>query len=180
MANGNGSQPDASNVQIGIRHIYLKDASLETPGTPDVFVGKVKLRQNSAAQASDSTGKAENNPMQLQVSSRANMLDEQNYEVILQVTVTLHDQSGKTALLIEVHQGGLFFIQGVSRQQLGPVLGSYCLHILFPYAREVVSNLIAKAGYPQVLLPPVNFDALYAQTMNAQSQADTTPDMENH
>ena len=99
------------------------------------------------------------------------------YEVSLTVTVTT--QLGEqTAYLAEAKQAGIFTINGFAEQELGPMLGSYCPNQLFPYAREVISDLIMKGSFPQLVLQPVNFDALYAQhqqelAKKAQSAAES-------
>ena len=89
------------------------------------------------------------------------------------VTITVKSED-KTAYLVEVNQAGIFTISGFSDQELGPMVGSFCPNILFPYAREAISDLVAKGGFPQLLLAPVNFDALYAQHIQAQQQAPST------
>lgn len=78
----------------------------------------------------------------------------------------------KTAYLIEICQAGIFTISGFPEQEMGPLIGSYCPNILFPYAREAVSDLVTKGGFPPMLLAPINFDALYMQQIQmAQQQA---------
>lgn len=85
------------------------------------------------------------------------------------VTVTVKTED-KTAYLVEVKQSGIFSLSGFSEQELGPMIGSFCPNILFPYAREAVSDLVSKGGFPQLLLAPVNFDALYAQHVQQAEQ----------
>jgi preprotein translocase subunit SecB len=91
------------------------------------------------------------------------------YEVSLSVTVTVKCKD-TTAYLVEVNQAGIFSLTGFPEQEMGPMLGSFCPNILFPYAREVVSDLVAKGGFPQLLLAPVNFDAIYAQHIQQAKQ----------
>ena len=91
------------------------------------------------------------------------------HEVTLNVTVTTTSNE-KTAYLVEIKQAGIFAVKGFNKEQLGPLLGSYCPNLLFPFAREVVSDLVLKGGFPQLLLAPVNFDALYAQHQQKLSQ----------
>ena len=74
-------------------------------------------------------------------------------------------QNDKTAFLVELKQAGVFLIKGFPEQQLNQLLGSYCPHTLFPFAREAVSDFVSKGGFPPLLLSPVNFDALYAQQL---------------
>jgi preprotein translocase subunit SecB len=91
------------------------------------------------------------------------------YEVALTVTITVKSND-KTAYLVEVNQAGIFALSGFSDQEMGPMVGSFCPNILFPYAREAVSDLVAKGGFPQLLLAPVNFDALYSQHLQQTQQ----------
>ncbi len=130
--------------QFAIHKIYLKDMSFEAPNAPDIFRGEWKPKVN----------------LDLQVENRK--LDDNTYEVILKTTVTA-DLDDKTAYLCEVHQAGVFGVQGFDENTLGALLGSYCPATLFPYAREAVSDLVGKGGFPQLALAPVNFDALYMQ-----------------
>lgn len=137
--------------QFAIHRIYIKDVSFESPSTPQVFIGPWSPKVN------------------LQVGSKATSLGEHNYEVVLSVTATAN-QDDKTAFLVEVHQAGIFMIQGYEPQQLDIMLGSYCPNILFPFAREVVADLVTKGGFPPLLLAPINFDALYAQRLKQKAQ----------
>ena len=92
------------------------------------------------------------------------------FEVTLTVTITV--KTGETtAYLVEVTQAGIFALGGFNDEEMGPMIGSFCPNILFPYAREVVSDLVAKGGFPQLLLAPVNFDALYQQHVQQAQQA---------
>jgi preprotein translocase subunit SecB len=96
-------------------------------------------------------------------------LENSLYEVLLTVTITVKS-SDTTAYLVEVKQAGIFSLAGFTEQEMGPMLGSYCPNILFPYARETVSDIVARGGFPQMLLAPVNFDALYAQHLQQAQQ----------
>ena len=146
---GNASQP-----HFEIQKIYLRDASLECPNSPGVF-----LEQKWQPEAN------------LQLSSKSERLDNENYEVVLTVTLTV--KSGEsTAYLVEVHQSGIFLIKDFPEDQMDPLLGVGCPNVLFPFARETVAELVQKAGFPQHLLPPVNFEAIYAQQLQeAQTQS---------
>ncbi|MEW6353723.1 MAG: protein-export chaperone SecB [Pseudomonadota bacterium] len=144
----------APSNEFVIQKLYVKDLSFETPNSPQIFLEqwkpdvKLQLRSQAAPQSADV------------------------YEVVLtlNITATLGE---KTAYLVEVQQAGIFSIKGFSEADMGAMLGSYCPTILFPYAREVVSDLVTKGGFPQLLLAPVNFDALYAhmQTQKAQGES---------
>jgi preprotein translocase subunit SecB len=84
------------------------------------------------------------------------------------VTAKVED---KVAFLAEVKQAGIFSLTGYSDQEMGPLVGSYCPNTLFPFAREVISDIVLKGGFPQLVLAPVNFDALYMQQLEQAKQA---------
>jgi len=154
MAEENGTAP-TSDKEFIIQKIYLKDASFETPSTPGVFQQKWEPE------------------IGLQLGNSAVTLSDDVHEIILTVTVTAK-LGDTTAYLCEIKQAGIFTIKGYSEKDMGLMAGSYCPNILFPYAREVVSDIVVKGGFPQMLLAPVNFDALYQQHM--QQQANQQPD----
>jgi preprotein translocase subunit SecB len=132
--------------QLGVQKIYLKDLSYEAPGTPAVFREEWKPA------------------VEIELGNKAVNLGNDMYETVLAVTVTV--KSGeKTAFLCEVHQAGIFHITGFPEQAMPFILATACPNALFPFAREVVSDVVTKAGFPQLLLAPVNFEALYAQEM---------------
>ncbi len=130
--------------QFAVQRIYTKDVSFESPNSPDIFRGEWKPNND------------------LNLNTKVNRLAESAYEVILSVTVTT-TIGDKTAFIVEVHQGGIFTLAGFTEQELGPMLGAYCPNLLFPYAREVVSDLVTKGSFPQLVLQHVSFDALFAQ-----------------
>jgi preprotein translocase subunit SecB len=144
---------DKPQQQFAIQRIYSKDISFETPASPGVFLEKWEPQ------------------VSVELNTQANRLNEGVYEVVLSVTVTTK-AGEKTAYLAEVKQAGIFAVTGFSEAELGQVLASFCPNILFPYAREVVSDLVARGSFPQLLLNPVNFDALYAQHLQ-QTKAGT-------
>ncbi|MEN8213613.1 MAG: protein-export chaperone SecB [Pseudomonadota bacterium] len=142
-------------AQFNLQRIYCKDISFETPNSPAMFLGEWKPEMN------------------LQFNTGVQELGENNYEVVLTLTVTV--KSGdKTAFLAEVHQAGIFNIIGVPEEQMKPVIGITCPNILFPYAREAVSDLVNRGSFPQLLLAPVNFEALYAQHAQQQEGSEAT------
>ncbi|MGR9105656.1 MAG: protein-export chaperone SecB [Gammaproteobacteria bacterium] len=141
MADNNPAQ----EKQFSIQKIHVKDVSLEAPNSPAIF-----------AETWD------NPNVEINLSSNAQSLQKDLFEVSLTVTVTVKVKK-KTAYLVEVCQAGIFSVSGLTEGEMGPLLGSFCPNLLFPYAREVVSDLIAKGGFPPMHLAPVNFDALYAQ-----------------
>ncbi len=145
----------ANQQQFSIQKIYLKDVSFESPNSPAVFTGEWKPEVND------------------QLNTEIKGLDNNMHEVILSVTVTAKQQD-KTAFLVEIKQAGLFQLAGFEQEQLGGMLGAYCPETLFPYAREAISDLVTKGGFPQLLLSPVNFNALYMQhQQQQQTQAAT-------
>ncbi len=148
---------EQNQQQFAIQKIYLKDVSFESPNAPSVF--------------QDGEWKPEIN---VQINTEARTVTEGLNEVTLTVTVTAK-QADKTAFLVEVKQSGLFQMAGFAQDQLGGMLGAYCPEVLFPYAREAISDLVGKGGFPQLLLSPVNFNALYMQHQQQQQQqsADT-------
>lgn len=142
-----------SGQQFNLQKIYLKDTSFETPNSPAVFTEQWEPAVN------------------IELHTAGRPLADNVHEVVLTVTVTAK-LGDKTAYLVEVHQAGVFTVTGFEGDELGHLLGSYCPGILFPYAREAISDIIGKGGFPQLLLTPVNFDALYAQhKQQAEQQA---------
>jgi preprotein translocase subunit SecB len=139
----------AEAQQLDIQKIYLRDVSLETPNSPRVFAEQW------------------NPQIQLQINTGTEALTEALREVVLTLTVTA-SLGDKTAFLVEVQQAGIFALQGFSEEQLGVILGAFCPGILFPYAREAVDSMVVKAGFPPLMLKPVNFDALYHQHVRSQ------------
>ena len=141
------------NQQFAIQKIYLKDVSFESPNSPQSF-----------------NGEAWRPDINVQINSTHQSIGQDNYEVVLDITVTAkHDE--KTAFLVELKQAGIFTITGFPEQNLGGMLGAYCPETLFSFAREAVSELIAKGGFPQLLLQPVNFNALYTQQVQQRDAA---------
>ncbi len=153
MSEENGAAQQPPQQRIEVRKIYLKDVSLETPNSPQIFAQTWKPEVN------------------LQLASQTAAVGENLFEVVLRLTITAKLED-KTAYLIEVQQAGLFTIAGFAEQQLGLMQGAFCPNLLFPYAREAVDNLAVKAGFPAVNLAPVNFEALYMQRLK-QSQQET-------
>ena len=159
-ANSNSTAADTeqAGANFEIRKVYLKDASCESPNSPSIF-----LNNNQTPEVS------------IDASIKVAQLDQDDYyDVVLGITVTskIDDQ---TAFLVEVHQAGVFHITGVSEADMPLALQIACPNVLLPFAREAVSDLVTKAGFPQLLLSPINFEALYQQKLahqNATEQAD--------
>jgi len=141
--------------QFQIQKIYLKDVSLEAPNAPQIF------RQ------------AWEPEIGLQLNNTAVDLGESTHEVVLTLTVTAKLQD-KTAYIVEIQQAGIFTIGGYTQEELGQLLGAYCPNLLFPFAREAVSDLVTKGGFPPLLLAPINFDLLYQEQLQKQREAQGT------
>ncbi|MFK7995231.1 MAG: protein-export chaperone SecB [Granulosicoccus sp.] len=142
-----------------IQRVYLKDVSYESPQSPGVFVGGTAWQPN----------------VSLHLNTESTKLDNDMYEVVLTVTATVKLEE-EVAYLTEIKQAGLFLVKGFEPARLGPMLGSFCPNLLFPFAREEIASLVQKGGFPQLLLDPVNFDALYAQHVQAAKQNAPAPD----
>ncbi len=143
--------------QFSIQKVYVKDVSFETPNSPAIF--------------SESKWEPE---VSVQLNSGAAQLENDMHEVVLSVTITAK-VGDKVAYLVEVQQAGIFQVNGFEEGQLGHLLGAFCPNILFPYVRQEISDMVARGGFPQMLLQPVNFDALYAQRMQKnQDQQEAT------
>ncbi|MBV8681108.1 MAG: protein-export chaperone SecB [Aquitalea sp.] len=137
---------------FSIEKIYVKDLSLEVPNAPQIYL--------EAAQPE----------IDMQLASEGKQIDDGFFEVALTVTVTAKLPE-KTMFLCEVTEAGIFRIENVPADDIEPILGVACPNILFPYARETVSSLVNRAGFPPVLLSPINFEALYMQQRAQQAEA---------
>lgn len=144
MAEEENAQTDSR--QFAIQKLFIKDVSFETPNSPLIFMEKWEPQ------------------VELNLSSNVDPMKDDLFDVSIVVTITVKIGE-KTAYLAEVNQSGIFLVKGFGDEEKGPMLGSYCPNVLFPYAREVVSDLVTKGGFPPMLLAPVNFDALYQQHM---------------
>lgn len=129
---------------FAIEKIYIKDLSLEIPNAPNIFLERDTPEIN------------------MQLGGKNQRIDEGLHEVLLTVTVTAKIKD-KIMFLVEVQQAGIFRIRNVSDEEIDPVLGIGCPTILFPYLREAVSDVVTRAGFPPVILSPVNFEAIYQQ-----------------
>lgn len=143
---------DQSNEpQFMIQRVYVKDLSFETPNSPDIFKEEWEPKLN------------------LDLGNKTKKLEDNVYEVELAVTATVNNKE-KVAFIAEVKQAGIFTIEGAPEEQLDHLLNSFCPSILFPYAREMVSDMVMKGSFPQLVLAPVNFDALYLQQRQEQQK----------
>ena len=139
--------PEEETQQFAIQRLYLKDLSFEAPMGADAFTKEWKPQVNQ------------------DLNTKTNKLDDVNYEVVLTITITVKLED-ETVFLCEVQQAGIFAVTGLEQQQLAQVLNTMCPQILFPYAREVIDSAITKGSFPALMLPPINFDALFAQAVN--------------
>jgi preprotein translocase subunit SecB len=152
MSETEREQPWRSNPlhgQFSIKKIYIKDTSFETPNSPQIFQAKWEPE------------------MDVHLHSHSSDLDAGEFEVVLMVTAVVSVED-KTAFLAEAAVAGIFGITGLTSDELGPTLGSYCPGILFPYARELIASLSTRGGFPPLILAPVNFETLYEQHISSQ------------
>ncbi len=151
--------PQAANPEnaptMSIQKLYVKDLSFETPNAPEIFneKGQPEIKMN--------------------LNQKVKQIADGTYEIVLTVTVTCKILE-KTAYLVEVQQAGIFVLQNFDEAIMHQTLGTYCPNVLFPYARQVISDIVMNGGFQPLLLQPVNFDQLYAQQMQqAQAQAES-------
>ena len=154
------AESDANNIpnderEFALQRIYTKDVSFEAPGAPDIFSGEWTPE------------------IKMDLQSNPRPIGDDIYEIVMVITLTC-TVGDKTAYLCEVHQAGIFGIRGFDDEEMGHMLGAYCPNVLFPYAREVISDLVSKGSFPAMLVAPVNFDALYQQKLT-ESTADKAP-----
>jgi preprotein translocase subunit SecB len=145
---------DTQQPVFNIEKIYIKDLSLEVPNSPQIFLAREQPQVN------------------IQLSTDGGLIEgsEGSYEVKLVITVNAVLPENRTLFLVEVTQAGIFAIRNVPEGELEPVLMIGCPNILFPYAREAISDAITRAGFQPVLLNPVNFEALYEARQQQQAQ----------
>jgi preprotein translocase subunit SecB len=137
---------------FGIEKLYVRDLSVEVPHAPQIFL------EREAPQ------------VEIQLNTRGQALGDGAYEVVLTVTVTA-TLADKTVFLVEVGQAGIFRIMNVPDEQLEPLMAVACPNILFPFARETVSDAVTRAGFSPIVLQPVNFEAMYMQRLQEQAPA---------
>jgi preprotein translocase subunit SecB len=150
MAQDNNAAPNTDEAAqgaqagFGIEKLYVKDASIEVPNAPQVYTNRTAPQVN------------------VELANSASKLDDGVFEVSIKVTVTAKIEES-TAFSVEVTQAGIFGIRGIPDENLEMILAITCPNILFPYAREAVSDMVTRAGFMPILLNPINFEALYAQ-----------------
>lgn len=142
---------------FGIEKLYVKDLSIEVPNAPEIFLER------------------EQPQVEIQLNTGGRAVGEGVYEVVLTVTVTAK-MGEKTVFLVEVGQAGVFRIQNVPEEQIEPLIAVACPNILFPYAREAVSDAVSRAGFQPIVLQPVNFEGMYMQRLQQAEQAGAPAD----
>ena len=151
MADEKNKTEKTQDGQFSIQKIYIKDISFETTNTPDAF-------------------KMDWKPVvDMHITNEATPLGDDLFEGVLSVTLTVKIDN-KTIYLVEINQAGIFLIKNFPEELIGRMLATSCANILFPFAREAVSDIVVKGGFPQLLLSPVNFDALYEQQRKQASE----------
>ncbi len=141
----------AEGPSFTVEKIYVKDLSLEVPGAPAVF--------NEQAQPQ----------LQMNLNQQVTRLNDAAFEVVLGITLTC-TADDKSLYLAEVKQAGVFGLAGFDAQTLDAMLGTHCPNVLYPYARQLISDLIQAGGFPPFLLQPINFEALYAEGLRQRVQ----------
>jgi preprotein translocase subunit SecB len=150
------SQAQNNQPLFSIEKVYVKDLSLEIPNAPQAFLER------------------EAPTVDIQLHHNSNRVEEGVYQTVLTVTVTAK-VADRTLFLVEAGQAGIFSIRNVPDPELEAVLAIACPNILFPYVREVISDTVTRAGFPPVVLNPVNFESIYQQSREQQGAAEPAP-----
>ncbi len=143
---------EQGKAQFALQRIYLKDSSFESPKSPLGFREQWKPKVN------------------LELNSRHDLIENSLYQVVLRMTVTVSTEDDELMYLVEVQQAGVFLVDGLEENARLHTLGSFCPNVLFPYAREVIDSLVVKGSFPPLMLSPVNFDAIYQQSLVEQAR----------
>ena len=151
------AQTGGSTKIMRPQKIYLKDVSFEAPNSPELFTKKWEPK------------------LGVEINHSVSVLGDDVYEVILTVTATVTVED-KTAFLAEVHQAGIFVLKGHEPDDLQRIQHVFCLRTLYPYACAALSDLVTKGGFPQLLLAPMNFAALYAKKLQQDLDQNETAD----
>ncbi|HET7363836.1 MAG TPA: protein-export chaperone SecB [Burkholderiales bacterium] len=146
---GRDAQQQQPTFQI--EKVYLKDSSLEIPHAPKVFLEQIQPQ------------------LEVQINTGAESFADGYYEVTVTATVTAR-MGERTLFLAEARQAGIFQVRGVSQQELPPLLGIACPTVLYPYLRETIQDMVARGGFPPVILAPLSFEALYLQQQQQAAQ----------
>ena len=150
-SNGAANGQALPQAQLNLQRIYVKDVSFEAPGAPHIFQEQGQPN------------------VELNLSLRSSALGTDVHEVVLSVTATCK-VGDKTAYLAEVEQAGIFGISGFDDANRDAVIGTYCPNVLFPYVRQIISDLVQNGGFPPLFLQPINFDALYAEQQRRRAE----------
>lgn len=144
MTNKKEKNQDLLDSQFIIQKVYVKDISFETPDSPATF-------------------KAEWKPsVDININNEASPMGDNLFDVTLSITISVSVKNS-IAYLVEVKQAGIFYIDKIPESIIERLLATACPNILFPFAREIISDMVTRGGFPQLLLSPVNFEALYNQ-----------------
>lgn len=149
-------QNQNNQPQFSIEKVYVKDLSLEIPNAPQIFLER------------------ESPQIDIQLHHNSSGIEEGVFQTVLTVTVTAK-VGEKTMFLVEAACAGIFVVKNIPQQEMQPVLGIACPNILYPYVREVISDVVVRAGFPPVILAPVNFEAIYQAQAQAQLQQQQQP-----
>ncbi len=140
---------------ISITKIYVKDFSFESPKSPEIF----RTTKDWQPQTD----------LNLRSAHKPVEGEEDVHEVVLTITVDAKD-GDNTLFLVEIQQAGIFYINGYGEEEFKAILGSFCPNVLFPYAREAIAGIVSRGGFPDFVLQPINFDALYMQSRQQQAE----------
>ena len=135
--------------QFSIQRIYVKDLSFEAPAAPEVFQKEWKPE------------------MHLDIQTQVNDLKNDLYEIVLTLTVTVKNEDNN-AFLAEVKQAGIFLVKNFPEENMDHTLKAFCPSVLYPYAREVITDVVTRGSFPQLILAPINFEAFYAKHKEQQ------------
>ena len=149
--NGAVAPAEAAGPAFTVEKIYVKDVSFEVPGSPAIY------------------GESTQPELNLNLNQRVQRLNENAFEVVLGVSLTCK-AGEKVAYVAEVQQAGVFGLVGLEPQAVDGLLGTQCPNILFPYVRQLLSDLIQAGGLPPFFLQPINFDGLYAETLRQRAE----------
>ena len=146
----------AAAKQLLLQKIYVKDLSFESPKAPGVFTTNVQPQT------------------QISIRTGSQTVAQSTFEVTLTLTVEAKEQDA-TIFLIEIAQAGIFYLEGYTADEQAVLIGSFCPNTLYPFAREAIADVIGRGGFPQFLLQPINFDALYAEQQRRSAGGDEAP-----
>lgn len=154
MAGGTTDNRAQGDRTLMLQKIYVKDLSFESPKAPEIFT----------------TNTSPQTQLNLRYANRD--LGQDNIEVTLTITVEAKDKD-TTLFLVELSQAGIFLLRGYNAEERAVIVGSFCPNTLYPFAREAIADLVQRGGFPQLLLQPINFDALYQQALQERQKQAT-------